>query len=81
MTEQDEICVIFEVRAIAKELNQLLREDSLHRLRLNQEYSLDPNALTWSPDLVRRALLAEALNKKLDNLIYRKGLPRLMKAS
>ena len=81
MTDQDEIAAIFELSAIAKELHHLLREDSMHRLRLTQEYSMDPNTLKWTPDLVRRALLADTLSKKLDSLIYKKEISKLKKAS
>ena len=79
MKYQDENEVIFELREIARELHTLLREDSLQRLRLNQLYS-DPETLKWSPDLVRRALLAESIHKKLENLVYQKNVERMKKA-
>lgn len=79
MKYQDENEIIYEVKDIAKELHALLREDSLHRLHLGQLYS-DPDTLKWTPDLVRRALLAESIYKKLNNLIYQKNLSKLKKA-
>lgn len=79
MKYQDENEIIYEVKDIAKELHSLLREDSLHRLQISQLYS-DQETLKWTPDLVRRSLLAESIYKKLDNLIYQKNLAKLKKA-
>lgn len=79
MKYQDENEIIYEVKDIAKELHSLLREDSLHRLHLGQLYS-DPETLKWTPDLVRRSLLAESICKKLDGLIYQKNIDKLKKA-
>ena len=70
---------IAEARDLANELNELLREDSCHRLSLYQKYSQDPDALKWTPDLTRRTLLADALYKKLDSLLCRKDLLELRK--
>ena len=59
--------ILNEAREIAAELQLLLREDLTHRLGLNK-YSIETDQHKWSPDLVRRALLAESLNKKLQAL-------------
>ena len=79
MKYQDENEIIYEVKDIAKELHCLLRDDSLHRLHLGQLYT-DPAMPKWSPDLVRRALLAESIYKKLESLICQKNLAKLKKA-
>ena len=60
---------IEEARNIAGKLNNLLREDSLHRLELYVKYAHDPDATKWTPDLYHRSQLAEALCRKLDGLI------------
>ena len=78
MKYQDENEIIYEVKDIAKELHSLLREDSLHRLHLSQLYSGE-ETLKWSPDLVRRSLLAESIYKKLDRLINQKTSPNSRK--
>jgi hypothetical protein len=79
MKYQDENEILYEVKDIARELHRMLRDDSLRRLRLNQLYS-DPETLKWTPDLVRRSLLAESIYKKLNNLICQKNLDKLKKA-
>ena len=71
---------IFEARNLAEELNQLLRDDSM-RLRLYHEYSLDMGVLAWTPDLYRRAISAEALCNKLEDIIIQKYNHELKKAS
>ena len=69
MTNQSETSAIFEARELAEKLHQLLRDDSMHRLRLYHEYSLDSDDLKWTPDLYRRAVIADTLCKKLENII------------
>jgi len=69
MTTKSETAAIFEARELAEKLCQLLRDDSVHRLRLYHEYSLDSDDQTWTPDLYRRAIIAETLCKKLENII------------
>jgi hypothetical protein len=69
MVEKNFKLQIKEARSIANELNNLLREDSLHRLDLYLKYAHDPDATKWTPDLYHRSQLAEALCRKLDNLI------------
>ena len=59
---------INEAISIARELNELLHEDALHRLRLYKEYSYDADALKWNPNLYQRCQLVEALCRKLNNL-------------
>ena len=59
---------INEAIRIARELNGLLHEDALHRLRLYKEYAQDADTLKWNPNLYQRCQLAEALCQKLDNL-------------
>ena len=72
MTNQSETAAIFEARELAEKLHQLLRDDSMHRLRLYREYSLDSDGLTWTPDLYRRAVIAETLCKKLEDMIIQR---------
>ena len=69
MVEKNFKLQIEEARSIAAELKNLLREDSLHRLDLYLKYAHDPEATKWTPDLYHRSQLAEALCRKLDNLI------------
>ena len=59
---------INEAILIARELNGLLHEDALHRLRLYREYKYDDDTLKWTPNLYHRCQLVEALCRKLDNL-------------
>ena len=59
---------INEAIMIARELNGLLHEDALHRLRLYREYTDDIDALKWNPNLYQRCQLVEALCRKLDSL-------------
>ena len=68
MTNQALITRLNYARKIAQELKLLLHEDSLHRLQLHQEYSLDTDASKWTPDLYIRCQLVEELCKSLDNL-------------
>ena len=79
MTNQSETAAIFEARELAEKLHQLLRDDSVHRLRLYHEYSLDLDDLTWTPDLYRRASIADALCKKLEDMITQKYSHELKK--
>jgi len=72
MTNQSETAAIFEARELAEKLHQLLRDDNMHRLRLYHEYSLDTDDLTWTPDLYRRAVIAETLCKKLEDMIFQR---------
>ncbi len=72
MTNQSETAAIFEARELAEKLHQLLRDDNMHRLRLYHEYSLDSDDLTWTPDLYRRAVIAETLCKKLEDMIIQR---------
>ncbi len=72
MSNQNKIASIYEVRELAEKLHQLLRDDSVHRLRLYNEYPLDLDALTWTPDLYRRAVIADALCNKLEDIITQK---------
>lgn len=81
MTNQSETPTIFAARELAKILHQLLREDSVHRLRLYNEYSPDLDALTWTPDLYHRASIADALCKILEEIIIQKYNHELKKAS
>jgi len=81
MSKQNKTASIFEARELAEKLHQLLREDSVHRLRLYNEYSLDLDALTWTPDLYHRASIADALCKKLEDIIIQKYGHELKKAS
>jgi hypothetical protein len=59
---------ISEAIHIARELNGLLHEDALHRLRLYKEYSRETESPKWNPNLYLRCQLAEALCRKLENL-------------
>lgn len=68
MMEKDLTKRINEAIKIARELNGLLHEDALHRLRLYKEYSYDTDALKWNPNLYQRCQLVEALCRKLDGL-------------
>ena len=81
MSNQNKTASIFEARELAEKLHQLLREDSVHRLRLYNEYSPDLDALTWTPDLYRRASIADALCKKLEDIIIQKYGHEFKKAS
>ncbi len=81
MSKQNKTASIFEARELAEKLHQLLREDSVHRLRLYNENSPDMDALTWTPDLYHRASIADALCKKLEDLIIQKYSHELKKAS
>ena len=81
MSNQNKTASIFEVRELAEKLHQLLRDDSVHRLRLYHEYSLDLDVLTWTPDLYHRASIADALCKKLEDMIIQKYSHELKKAS
>ena len=81
MTTKSETATIFEARELAEKLCQLLRDDSMHRLRLYHEYSLDSDGLTWTPDLYRRAVIAETLCKKLEDMIIHKYSHELKKTS
>ena len=69
MLDKEELEVIIKVDKIAKRLHALFRENSLHRLRLYQEHSCDPDDLKWTPDIHRQNLLIESLCKSLDTLI------------
>ena len=53
---------------IARELNELLHKDALHRLQLFKEYSYDSEVQKWNPNLYQRCQLAEALCRKLSSL-------------
>lgn len=66
--EKDLTKRINEAILIARELNGLLHEDALHRLRLYKEYAYDTDRLNWSPNLYQRCQLVEALCRKLDGL-------------
>ena len=81
MSNQNKPASIFKARELAEQLHQLLRDDSVHRLRLYHEYSLESDALTWTPDLYRRASIADALCKKLEDIIIQKYSHKLEKAS
>jgi len=81
MTNQSETATIFEARELAEKLHQLLRDDNVHRLRLYHEYPPDLDALTWTPDLYHRASIADALCKKLEEIIIQKYSHELKKAS
>jgi len=81
MSNQNKIASIYEARELAEKLHQLLRDDSVHRLRLYHEYSLDYDTLTWTPDLYHRASIADALCKKLEDIIIQKYSHELKKAS
>ena len=81
MSNQNKTASILEARELAEKLHQLLRDDSVHRLRLYNEYSLDLDALTWTPDLYHRASIADALCKKLEEIIIQKYSHELKKAS
>ncbi|OGT84784.1 MAG: hypothetical protein A3G96_06920 [Gammaproteobacteria bacterium RIFCSPLOWO2_12_FULL_52_10] len=59
---------INEAIMIARELNGLLHEDALHRLRIYKEYSYETDTYTWNPNLYQRCQLAEALCRKLASL-------------
>ena len=80
MTDKDQISAIFEAREIARRLHQLLQEDTMHRLQLYQKYSEDIDALSWTPDLHHRASIAEALCKKLEEIIVQKCNEEFKKA-
>ena len=54
MIDQDLKTRINDAKKIAEELQYLLHEDSLHRLRLYQEYSSDTDSGKWTPDLYLR---------------------------
>ena len=69
MLTKEDLEVIIKVEKIARQLHDLLRENSLHRLRLYQEHPADPNDLKWTPDTHRQNLLIESLCKNLDTLI------------
>jgi len=81
MSNQNKTATIFEARDLAEKLHQLLRDDNVHRLRLYHEYPPDLNALTWTPDLYRRASIADALCQKLEDIIIQKYSHELKKAS
>lgn len=66
--EKDYTKRINEAFMIAKQLNELLHEDALHRLQLYKDYSDELDSFKWSPNLYQRCQLAEALCRKLDNL-------------
>jgi len=81
MSNQNKTASILEARELAEKLHQLLRDDSVHRLRLYNEYSPDLDALTWTPDLYHRASIADALCQKLEDIIIQKYSHELKKAS
>ncbi len=76
MSNQNKTASIFEARELAEKLHQLLRDDSMHRLSLYHEYSLDSDDQTWTPDLYRRAVIADTLCKKLENIIIHHELKK-----
>lgn len=57
---------ILEAKKIARQLNDLLHEDALHRLKLHGEYS--PEDTKWTPNLYHRCQLMEALCRKLNEI-------------
>ena len=59
---------INEAMMIARELNELLHKDALHRLQLFKDYSHDSEEQKWNPNLYQRCQLAEALCRKLSSL-------------
>jgi pyruvate-formate lyase-activating enzyme len=66
MNIKDTNCEIVEARKIARQLNDLLHEDALHRLKLHDEYSHENEK--WSPNLYHRCQLMEALCRKLNEI-------------
>jgi len=81
MSNQNKTATIFEARELAEQLHQLLRDDNVHRLRLYHEYPPDYDTLTWTPNLYHRASIADALCKKLEDIIIQKYSHELKKAS
>lgn len=68
MAEKELFKTINEAIMIARELNELLHEDALHRLRLYRVYSDDNDIPKWNPNLYQRCQLVEALCRKLNSL-------------
>ncbi len=68
MTNQDLTTRINDARKLAQELQKLLYEDALHRLRLYQKYSSDNDTSKWTPNLYIRCQLVEELCSKLNSL-------------
>ena len=79
MNKKNEIDNIYEARETAEKLNEFLQEDTMPRLQLYQESSLDRDVLKWTPGLYRKALLADVLCKKLDSIISPKKYPCIKK--
>ncbi len=52
-----------------------------HISLIDHEYSPDLDVLTWTPDLYHRASIADALCKKLEEIIIQKYNHELKKAS
>lgn len=69
MPDKRLISSITQARKMATELNRLLHEDALHRMRLFQEYGQDKDSLQWTPELYTRCQIAEALCEKLEGLL------------
>jgi hypothetical protein len=66
MSIKDSYNDIVEARKIAKQLNELLHEDALHRLKLHDQYAHETSK--WTPNLYHRCQLMEALCRKLSDI-------------
>jgi hypothetical protein len=68
MRDNNQFKNIKDVKKIAERLNELLHDDSFHRLELNKEYTPAVDSFNWSENVYNRCQLAEALCRKLSNL-------------
>ena len=66
MSIKDSYNDIVEARKIARQLNELLHEDALHRLKLHDQYYHEDKK--WTPNLYHRCQLMEALCRKLNDI-------------
>ena len=69
MYDKKLISSVSQARKMASELNRMLHEDALQRMRLFKEYGRAQDAMEWTPELYTRCQIAEALCEKLEVLL------------